>query len=156
MDLHNALKQQATSPDGFGRPVTIHTSCAVSSIDCTAATITKDGTTVHGDLVVGADGVHSQARASVLGRDIALTGVGTCCYRLLIPVAALLADAETAGFADNPGVFVQFSGEDRRICMYPCSSGTVMNFVVFVPRGEVGDVKKGDALNPLKILEDFQ
>lgn len=147
MDLHNALKQQATSPNGARRPVKIHTACAASSIDCAAATlITADGTIVRGDLVVGADGVHSQTRASVLGREMPLFSSGICCYRLLIPVADLLADAETATFADKSGIFVQVTGQDRRICMYPCSSGKMMNVAVFVPREEAGEIKKGEPL----------
>lgn len=146
MDLHNVLKQQATAPDGPGRPVKIHTACSVSHIDCATATITTaDGTTIQGDLVVGADGIHSQTRAHVFGHAVPLISKGTCCYRLLIPVADLLADAKTAVFADKPGVFVQVSGEDRRICMYPCSSGTMMNVAAFVPNEEVGEIKKGDA-----------
>lgn len=47
-------------------------------------------------------------------------------------------------FVDKPGVFVQVSGPDRRICMYPCSSGKMMNLVAFVPRDEVGEIKKGN------------
>lgn len=146
VDLHNALKHKATDPNGPGRPVQIQTACSISSVDCKAGTITTtDGKTVHGDLVVGADGIHSEARASVLGRDIPLVSTGTCCYRFLISVPDLLADPETAVFADEAGVFVQIAGEDRRICMYPCSAGKVMNFAAFVPRGEVGEIKKGDA-----------
>lgn len=38
---------------------------------------------------------------------------------------------------------MQVAGDDRRICMYPCSSGRMMNVVAFVPRNEVGDIKKG-------------
>lgn len=148
--MHSALKQQATCPDGAGRPVKIHTACAVRSVDCTAATITTaDGTIVHGDLVVGADGVHSQTRASVLGREVPLVSSGMCCYRFLIPVADLLADAETATFADKSGVFVQVTGSDRRICMYPCSAGKMMNVAGFIPRDEVGEIKKSEAIAPL-------
>lgn len=55
----------------------------------------------------------------------------------------LQADPETSIFADKSGVFVQVSGEDRRICLYPCSSGRMMNVVAFVPRNEVGEIKKG-------------
>lgn len=147
VDLHNALKHQATSPanDGLsGPPVKIHTGRTITKLDCETATITLvDGSTVRGDLVVGADGVHSQTRTSVLGRHVPLVNHGKCCYRFLVSVADLLADPETSMFADSPGVFVQISGQDRRICMYPCSSGKVMNVVVFVPGDEVGEMKKG-------------
>lgn len=97
-----------------------------------------------GDLVVGADGIHSQTRTSILGRTIPLVNYGSCSYRCLISIAKLLADPETSIFVDHPGVFVQVSGQDRRICMYPCSSGRMMNVVAFVPRDEVGEIKKGN------------
>lgn len=149
MDLHNALKKQATSTEGPGRPVKIHTACSVSSVDCKAATITTaDGKTVHGDLFVGADGIHSHTRENVLDGPIPLASTGTCCYRLLIPVDDLLADEETALFADKPGIFVQVTGKDRIICMYPCSSGKIMNVAAFVPRDEVGNINKSDATSP--------
>ncbi|KAJ4387129.1 hypothetical protein N0V93_007718 [Gnomoniopsis smithogilvyi] len=144
VDLHNALKRQATTADRPGLPVKIHTGRTVTKLDCESATITLvDGSTVGGDLVVGADGVHSQTRPSILGHETLLVNHGICCYRLLISVADLLADPETSIFADNPGVFVQVTGDDGRICLYPCSSGRVMNLAAFVPKDEVGEIEKG-------------
>ncbi|CAN8102484.1 unnamed protein product [Discula destructiva] len=162
VDLHNALKHRATSPEGPGRPVQIHTASPISSIDCKAATITtSDGKTTHGDLVVGADGIHSRTRASVLGREVPLISTGTSCYRLLLPTADLLADAETAVFADQPGVFVQIASDDRRICMYPCSSGKVMNVAAFVPSKDIGETNKGatsydQSANKKQLLDHFR
>lgn len=149
VDLHNALKHKATSTDKPGLPVKVHTGRTITQVDCQTATITlADGSTISGDLVVGADGVQSYTRTSILGRKMPLVNHGNCCYRGLISIADLRADPETSIFVDNPGVFVQVSGEDRRICMYPCSSGKIMNVVAFVPRNEVGEIKKGKALFP--------
>lgn len=156
VDLHNALKFRAASTDGPGHPVQIHTARTVAKIDCETAAVTlADGTTVSGDLVVGADGVHSQTRTGVLGRETPLVTHGICCYRCLLSVQDLLADPETSVFAENPGVFVQVSGQDRRICMYPCSSGTTMNLAAFVPREEVGVIKKGTRRPPNAVPRDF-
>ncbi|KAJ4425075.1 hypothetical protein N0V82_000128 [Gnomoniopsis sp. IMI 355080] len=165
VDLHNALKRQATSSadDGLpGPPVKIHTGCTITKLDCETATITLvDGSTVRGDLAVCADGVHSQTRTCVLGREISLVNHGKCCYRFLVSVADLLADPDTSIFADSPGVFVQVSGQDRRICMYPCSSGKLMNVVVFVPEDEVGEMKKGltgydQTANKKQLMDHFR
>lgn len=153
VDLHNTLKRQATSAAGPGQPVKIHIGRTVTKINCETAVITlADGTSVSGDLVVGADGVHSQTRTSVLGRETALVNHGICCYRFLISTADLLADPDTSIFADSPGVFVQVSGQDRRICMYPCSSGKVMNLAAFVPRNEVGEIKKGTTIGTINVF----
>ncbi|KAI3395934.1 hypothetical protein diail_645 [Diaporthe ilicicola] len=144
-DLHSALKQKATSPDGPGAPVRIHTGTGVESVDCEAATIVlSDGTRVGGDLVVCADGVHSKTRASVTGRKIPMITTGHACYRWLMPASLLADDPMTGTFVDQPGHFVQITGSDRRIVFYPCGGGEVINGVAFAPREEVGEIKKGE------------
>lgn len=143
--MHTALKQKAVDPEGAGLPAKIHTNATVISIDCENASLTlDDGTAVHADLVVGADGIHSKTRAFVTGRQTPLLSTGKCCYRALVPTADLLADPQTKGFVDTPGAFLQIAAADRRICMYPCSEGKLTNIVAFVPRGEVGEIKKGE------------
>ncbi|KKY38259.1 putative monooxygenase fad-binding protein [Diaporthe ampelina] len=42
----------------------------------------------------------------------------------------------------QPGHFVQITGSDRRIVLYPCSGGQLVNCVAFAPREEVGEIKK--------------
>lgn len=148
IDLHAALKQRAVAADEDtgtgGPPVKIHTNATVTGIDCEKAALTlDDGTTVQADLVVGADGVHSKTRAFVTGHPACLFSTGKCCYRTLIPTADLLADPLTRGIVGVAGAFVQIAASDRRICMYPCSGGRLTNLVVFVPRAEVGEIKKG-------------
>lgn len=116
----------------------------MTGIDCEKAALAlDDGTTVQADLVVGADGVHSKTRAFVTGHPACLFSTGKCCYRTLIPTADLLADPLTRGIVGVAGAFVQIAASDRRICMYPCSGGRLTNLVVFVPRAEVGEIKKG-------------
>lgn len=144
-DLHGALKAKATSPDGPGVPVRIHTGMGVESVDCEAATMMlSDGTRAGGDLVVCADGVHSRTRASVAGREVPMITTGHACYRWLMPVSLLAENPVTKALVDLPGHFVQISGADRRIVFYPCGGGDVINAVAFVPREEVGEIKKGE------------
>jgi len=58
VNLHSALKNLATGPDGPNKPAELKTGCKVTSVDAEAGTITfEDGTTATGDLVIGADGV---------------------------------------------------------------------------------------------------
>lgn len=126
-------------------PVKMHTNATVISIDCENASLTlDDGTIVRADLIVGADGIHSKTRAFVTGHQSLLFSSGKCCYRTLIPTADLLADPLTKRLVDTEGAFVQIAAPDRRICMYPCSSGKLTNLVIFVPRSEVGEIKKGE------------
>ncbi|KAK7721241.1 hypothetical protein SLS64_001537 [Diaporthe eres] len=142
-DLHTALKEKAASSDGPGIPVRIHTGIGVESVDCEAATILlSDGTRVGGDLVVCADGVHSRTRASVAGHQVPMITAGHACYRWLTPASRLADDPVTKTFLDQPGHFVQITGSDRRIVLYPCSGGQLVNCVAFAPREEVGEIKK--------------
>lgn len=144
IDLHTALKQKALSPDGPGAPAKLHTACAVTDVDCDNATITLvDGTQVVGDLIVGADGIHSRSRRAVSGRDCPLFTSGKCGYRWLMPSALLREDPATRLFAEEEGQCVQVAGEDRRIVFYPCSNGEVMNCIGFVPTEEAGPIQKG-------------
>lgn len=144
IDLHNALKRKAASPDGPGVPVKIHTGSGVDSVDCETGSISlSDGTTVAGDLVVCADGIHSRTRRSVLGCDVPLYSSGYACYRWLVPTSLLAEDPGTRMFVDMPGQFVQLAARDRRVAIYPVAGGAVTNCVAIFPRGEVGEIKKG-------------
>lgn len=158
-ELHSALKQRALDPAtpggaDAGAPVRIHTASPVRAIDCAAGRLTLDDGTVTaaGDLLVGADGLYSRARASVIttgtdnDKEVPLVGTGQNCYRCLIDAEALRADPATAVFADAdaPGMAVQIAAPDRRIVLYPCSGGAVVNLVAFVPSVEVQGVKRGE------------
>lgn len=144
-DLHTAMKEKAASTEGPGVPVRIHTGIGVESVDCEAATILlSDGTRVGGDLVVCADGIHSKTRASVAGRQVPMISTGHACYRWLTPASRLADNPVTKTFLDKPGHFVQITGSDRRIVLYPCSGGQLVNCVAFAPREEVGEIKKGE------------
>ncbi|KAL1634327.1 hypothetical protein SLS56_002337 [Neofusicoccum ribis] len=158
IDLHNALKQKATTEDGAGLPVKLHTGCAVTNVDCDTATITLvNGTTATGDLVIAADGVHSVTRETVVGGSYPTKSSGKCCYRWLMPYSSLADDPQLRGFAEEPGVMTEISGKDRRIVFYPCSDGQLMNCAGFVPVEEVGRVEKGwhQSGNKAELIRSF-
>lgn len=151
IDLHNALKQRAVDQAFPGPPVKIHTGAPVASIDGeTGRVILADvcgedsKTSAPCDLVVGADGIYSRTRSSVIGHEVPLTSTGKNCYRCLIPTADLLADPETAAFVSEPGIAAQIAAADRRIVLYPCSGGRATNLVAFVPAKDVGSLRTGE------------
>ncbi|EKG19946.1 Monooxygenase FAD-binding protein [Macrophomina phaseolina MS6] len=158
VDLHNALRNKATSKDGFGSPVTIHTASAVVDVDCTNATITlADGTTATGDVVLAADGVHSVAREIVTGGTYPTKTSGKCCYRWLLPQSVLNEDPELQALVGEPGIMTEIKGAGRRIVLYPCKNGQLMNCAAFVPVEEVGVIQKGwnQSGNKEKLLQSF-
>ena len=81
-----------------------------------------DGTTRTGDLIVAADGIHSQAVKYVVGYDNPARKTGYAIFRFLLPTKVILDDEETKHFMEE-GEGVTRLYEDsggRRIVWYPC------------------------------------
>ncbi|PYI23431.1 hypothetical protein BO99DRAFT_409037 [Aspergillus violaceofuscus CBS 115571] len=151
VDLHEALKSTATSPEGPGTPATIHLRSKVVSCDPAAPSLTlADGSVVEGDLVIGADGVHSTLRSIIAQEDGSPHPSGGSAFRFLIPVAAIDANPATKDLVPRPGEFQLWDGTYRRWVIYPCryiykqypprrkgyGNGTKMNFVCLHPDAE--------------------
>jgi salicylate hydroxylase len=60
---------------------------------------------------------------------------GQNCFRFLVPTEKLQANPITKNLIDRIGLrsVNAFIGEKRRLIMYPCRSGTLMNMAVFHP-----------------------
>ena len=87
VDLQQTLAAAFVEAAGADR---LHLGAEVAEVDPTGpALVLADGTRVAGDVVVGADGVHSTIRAHVTGPDSGPTYSGTSAFRGLVPVAAL-------------------------------------------------------------------
>ncbi|KAK4556297.1 hypothetical protein LTR86_006441 [Recurvomyces mirabilis] len=159
--LHTALKDMATGTEGKGTPAKLHTSSRIKTVDPEAATITlEDGTQHAGDLVVGADGVHSRTRASIPGGDLKPFDSGKSAYRFMIPRDELTSDPDTAAFVAKDSFLTMWIGTDRRLIMYPCVNSTLMNFVAIHPSKESdSDINTDDwqeTGSKAKMLEIYQ
>lgn len=145
--LHDALKNAATSPTAAGSPAVLHLASAVADVDPSTATVLlKDGSSVRGDVLVGADGVHSITRTKLPGKSGTKRafGSGKSAFRFLVPHEALLSDPLTKKFAEKEGILHMCYGRDRRIVMYPTNDNTTMNFVVIHPEEETESAATGD------------
>ncbi len=80
-----------------------------------------DGRTFKGDVLVGADGVHSRIRAALFGPDDTLFS-GMIAWRALIPMQALPDHFKRS-------VAVNWVGPGGHVVHYPIQSGKLMNFV---------------------------
>lgn len=136
VDLHNALKDLATRPAGKGVPAILHLKSKVVSVNTDQVSLTlEDGSTHVGDLLIGADGVHSKIR-SLLVKKPPPEPSGSSAFRFTIPVELVRSDPVTARFVEKTGEMLLFYGLDRRIVVYPCRNNTLLNFVAMHPDEE--------------------
>ncbi|KQY01289.1 hypothetical protein ASD37_30060 [Mycobacterium sp. Root135] len=83
----------------------------------------SDGSSETGDIVIGADGVHSTIRSHTVG-DASPRFSGMCAYRALVPRELL----------DFDDVVRNWTGPDRHVVAYPVGVGAAyLNVVAVVP-----------------------
>ncbi|KAF7312714.1 FAD/NAD(P)-binding domain-containing protein [Mycena indigotica] len=129
-DLYNELRRLATGDDAVnGAPVQLYLGSRVRSCDPETATITlESGETVHADLLIGADGVHSTIRTSILGREVHAQPSGWVCYRCLFDPSSIAEYPELDWFQNN---FVSIRSEVAQLSelvAYPIRGTQVINF----------------------------
>ena len=122
VDLHEALRDVATSPNGPGRPAEILNGKRIISYDAEAGSVKlEDGSTLGADLIVAADGVHSVASKYTGTYRPAIPSDATV-VRFLVPTSTLLADPATADLIPGDGVCSVFTAHSktRFLLRYPC------------------------------------
>ena len=80
-----------------------------------------DGRRIQGDILLGADGVHTRMRASMFGEDKVMF-TGMVCWRALLDMDALPERFRRS-------VAVNWIGPGGHVVHYPVQSGRKMNFV---------------------------
>ncbi|KAE9377618.1 FAD/NAD(P)-binding domain-containing protein [Stipitochalara longipes BDJ] len=131
-DVHGELKRAALSPDGLGTAPHLELGADVKRVEIPGNIVhLKDGRTFIGDVIIGADGIHTTTGNSVFGQMKSVSS-GFSAYRCMIPTASMRRDPDTAMLVDSAKVLMLI-GPDRRIVAYPCSSWEFMNFVCIFP-----------------------
>ncbi|KLP18547.1 salicylate 1-monooxygenase [Fusarium fujikuroi] len=134
-DLQAALGTAAASKEAYGNPVDVRTGCQVASVDCDEGIVTLDsGEKIHGDLIIGADGIHSVVRTAVVGEKRNALPTGTSAYRMLIPTENLEGLSLPNQLLD-PRVpkTTMIMGHDRRVIMGPGRNSKLYGIVALVP-----------------------
>ena len=116
------LKRQADA-------VRLGVTCESYSQSPGAAAVTLDtGETIEGDLIVGADGIHSVIRAQMLGAEHP-NFTGNIAWRAVVPM-------EKLGDLPPPPTACVWVGARRHAVTYRLRGGTLANFVGIVERNE--------------------
>ncbi|KAI9037629.1 putative salicylate hydroxylase [Aspergillus affinis] len=118
VDLHNTLREAAAQTDAEAGTITL-----------------ENGTVYTGDLIVGADGIHSRAVKAIVGETQGKESTGQNCFRFLVPVAKAQANPLTAALLAKTGLdgVHAITAPDRRLVVYPCRSGELLNIVAIHP-----------------------
>jgi salicylate hydroxylase len=126
-DLHAVLVDavRALKPDA----IVLGARCAsFESNDAGVTLVLEDGQRFSGDLLVGADGVHSKVRQGLVGKD-APTFSGCLAWRGVIPAKNLPAHLQEP-------VGTNWIGPGGHVIHYPLRRGELVNFVGVVERSD--------------------
>ncbi|KAI1338657.1 hypothetical protein F5Y15DRAFT_123771 [Xylariaceae sp. FL0016] len=135
--LHSELKRQATTSKSEGTPVELKTSSRVAKIDVSSAIVTlENGDKVRGDVVIGADGVHSTTRATIAQEDVKAKFTGKSAFHFLVPRQLVLDDPKTAKYAQNDGEIIVWRGSDRQVVLTPCDANRHLSLFCIAPSPE--------------------
>jgi salicylate hydroxylase len=165
-DLHSYLMKAATSTMRAGPAAVIRTNSRVIACDCEAGTVVlQNQETLTADLVVGADGIHSNLRTTVLGREIQPKPTGSSCYRLMMSSQSLRQRAPQFAAAITPEdpYTSMIMAHDCRLIMGPARNGTLYSVVGLVPDERMHEdpnaaqswVTEGDKTKMLETFKDF-
>jgi salicylate hydroxylase len=151
-DLQSALYRAAVSHDGPGKACTVLLDhkvaklvCSSVSFDClpdshigpqnadTGVVELFNGETLQGDVVIAADGIRSNVRRFVLGKEVTPEPSGESAYRMLIQVEDLQAVNHLVLEDGNlPATMHVVFAPKRQIVAYPIREGRFLNVVAFV------------------------
>ncbi|KAH7925392.1 FAD/NAD(P)-binding domain-containing protein [Leucogyrophana mollusca] len=129
VDAHEVLKNLAFG-GGDGPPASLHLNSQVISCSPNEGTLTlKNGTTREFDLIIGADGIHSSVRASVLNETLEAPPSSVAAYRWVIDASKLDDHPELDWVLKRgpSGPRVVASRDFRVIFLYPCRNSTLVN-----------------------------
>ena len=143
-DLHKALLERATELE-----VKITLGAEVVAVEVGSElvkprAILASGETIECDFIVGADGIRSKVRESVLPRSPQPRPTGDCAYRFTLSTAAMARDPVLADLARVP-LARSWWGPNKHVVGYQLRGGELYNVVVVVPDDMVDHRAEGDA-----------
>jgi salicylate hydroxylase len=165
-DLHDFLKATATATEGKGAAATLRTSSRVVRCDPSDGTIVlEDGEELKADLIVAADGIHSNLRTDVVGKEVTAKPTGLSAYRLMLSSSDLSqrAPAFYSHIRPHDPYTSMIMAHSCRLIMGPARAGSLYSVVGLVPDERMNEdpdtaqswVNEGDAEKMLSTFNDF-
>ncbi|KAH0843282.1 hypothetical protein AYO21_09030 [Fonsecaea monophora] len=141
-DLHNCLRDLATSKDGAGVPVEIVEGVSAVHFDSTGSITLNNGEVSRADFIVAADGVKSTAHQAIMEdgaeRPAKLSGISN--VRVCVPTKSLMEDdalREYMELAPHGTSVTLGARQDQMILRYPCRDNLLQNFGFYAAVNEV-------------------
>ena len=146
-DLIDVLREAA-----LGQPaVTLRTGAMVESYsqdEDTVAVSLVDGGQEQGDLLIGADGIHSAIRTQMLGADKPQF-TGNVAWRGTVPIEAL------GEYAPDPNATI-WLGRGKHVVTYRLRRGTLANFVGVVEHSKFRNESWSEEGAKAEAMADFE
>ncbi|OMP88868.1 3-hydroxybenzoate 6-hydroxylase [Diplodia seriata] len=133
-DVHRVDLQQGLVATARELGVTIRLGQRVDSLDLDAVRPrikTTNGDEFHCDLVVGADGLWSKCRESLLGQKAQPLPTGDLAYRIVLKLEQI-KDPQLREMVSNPQVHF-WVGPGAHVVAYSLKGGTMYNVVLLAP-----------------------
>ena len=128
-DLHRILLNRCRQ----NPRISFHLNARVQSLDPKpnpkVALALTSGEIYEGDLIVGADGVHSLTRQVICERDDLAQNTGEAAYRALLPTSLMVDDPELKALVDTPEL-TTWMGPGRHVMGY-CVVSRPVSYVIY-------------------------
>lgn len=146
IDVHRGQLQLLMYRRALALGVDVRLGQSVQSVDFKTAEIRlESGETFKGDLVVGADGLWSVCRESLLSKESRPRPTGDLAYRITLTIDQV-SDPELRAWIKNPGCHL-WIGPKSHVVAYSMKANTMFNIVLLVPDDLPANVvrQEGDA-----------
>nr|GAT49991.1 FAD/NAD(P)-binding domain-containing protein [Mycena chlorophos] len=155
-DAHDELKRLAIigdTDDGYP-PAELHLGSKVVGCDPEAGSITlASGEVVSADVVIGADGVHSTIRKSILGETVTANATGWSCFRCLLDTSKLDDYPQLAWLKEGVeapwNISTVHEGKMLALFLYFIRDRKLLNFVAFYSESKEEQEAKRRYILPL-------
>lgn len=131
-DLHNGLIEKALALRNVELRVNSHVTDVVFDSPSSSVTL-SNGSIIHGDVVLAADGIKSGIRERLLDdSSLKAEPTGDAAYRIILPRSVMETDPELKALVDEPQA-TRWLGPNRHIVGYPVRKHELYNVVLLHP-----------------------